>query len=276
MNKERVTVTLDNDLLLSLDELIDGLKVRNRSHAVELLLRKALNQKKLRKAFILAGGKGTRLRPITYEIPKPMVPIKGRPILEHTIELLRKHEIRDLIISVGYLGEKIKEYFGNGSKFGVRITYVEEEVPRGTAGALRLAEPLLEETFLMILGDNLFNIDLEEMYSFHNKNNKKVTIALKSVNDPSPFGVAILKGNNIINFAEKPKNPSSNLVNTGVYIIDPSIISLIPSGKSMIEQDLFPKLAERKELIGYFFEGQWFPTDNTERYEKAIKEWKGV
>jgi len=270
--KERITVTLNKHLLSDLDNLIDGVSIR----AIEFLLKKALNRKKLKKAYILAGGKGTRLRPITYEIPKPMVPIKGRPILEHTIELLRKYDVRDVIITIGYLGEKIKEYFGDGSKFGVKITYIEEDEALGTAGALRLAKPLLDETFIMFNGDNLVNIDIESLYEFHKQGKAKATIALTTVDDPTSYGVAVLEGPRIKAFLEKPKNPPSKLINAGVYILEPEIIDLVPKGPSMIETDVFPQILEQGKLFGYPFEGQWLPTDNTERYERAIKEWRGI
>jgi len=275
MNKERVTVTLDHDVIRHLDSLIDGLKIRNRSHAVEFLLSKSLGSNKPKKAVIMAGGKGVRLRPITYEIPKPMVPIRGRPLLEHTIEMLRKQDIREVILSIGYLGNKIKEYFGNGSKFGVKINYVEETKPMGTAGALKLVKPLVDESFIVLLGDNLMDINLGELYSFHKESKAKATMALKSVNDPAPFGVTVLKGNKIVQFTEKPKTPPSNLVNAGAYVLEPEVLDMIPQGHSMMEKDVFPQLASKGELNGYFFEGQWYPTDNIKFYENAVKEWRG-
>ena len=117
VNRERISLTINRKVLSAVDATIDNNKIRNRSHAVEVLLSKALGDNKVSKAFILAGGKGTRLRPITYEIPKPMVPIKGRPLLEHTIDFLKKYDIRDIILSIGFLGEKIRDYFEqNGNK----------------------------------------------------------------------------------------------------------------------------------------------------------------
>jgi len=274
--KERVTITLDNSLINDLDNLVDGVKIRNRSHAIEFLLRKSLTLKKPRKALILAGGKGTRLRPITYEIPKPMVPVQGRPLIEHTISLLRKYDIRDIMVSVGYLGEKVKEYFGDGKKFGVNIKYIFEDEPLGTAGCLRLAREWLDEPFIMFNGDNLVNIDLEGLFDFHMRNKGQATIALTTVDDPSSFGVAILKGGVITNFVEKPKTPISKLINAGVYVIEPEVVNLVPDGTASMEYDVFPKILEKEKLRGYPFEGQWLPTDNTERYEKAIREWRGV
>ena len=278
--RERISLTIDKNVLSSVDSTIDGNKVRNRSHAVELLLSKALGEKRVKKALILAGGKGTRLRPITYEIPKPMVPIQGRPLLEHTIEFLKKYDIRDIILSIGFLGEKIREYFGNGSKFGVKISYIDETEPTGTAGPLRLAKPFLESNhFIMINGDNLFSLDLSNMIRTHFENGCLATIALASVSDPTKYGVARLKGQQIIEWKEKPKleDAPSNLINAGVYLLSPKVLEYVPNKNySMIETEVFPKLIEQNELYGYVMEGQWLPAGTPEEYERAIKEWKGV
>ncbi|MBN1923541.1 MAG: nucleotidyltransferase family protein [Nanoarchaeota archaeon] len=280
IHRERVSLTLDKNIINSVDATIDGNKVRNRSHAVELLLAKALGEKRVKKAFILAGGKGTRLRPITYEIPKPMVPIQGRPLLEHTIEVLKKYEIRDIIISIGFLGDKIREHFGNGSKFGVKITYVEEKEARGTSGPLLMAKPLLENNhFVMINGDNLFNLDLYDMIRAHFENDAIATIALASVSDPTRYGVAKLKGSKILEFIEKPKieQAPSNLINAGVYLFSPKIFDYVPDKIfSMIETEVFPKLIADKQFYGYVMGGQWLPAGTPDEYEAAIKEWRGV
>lgn len=279
-NKNRISLTIDNSLLNSVDRLVDGNIIRSRSHAFEYLLKKALNQKKIKKAFILAGGKGTRLRPITYEIPKPMVPIQGRPLLEHTFEVLKKYDIRDIVISIGFLGDKIKEYFGNGSKYGLKIIYVEESKPSGTAGALRLAKDNLKGSdFIMINGDNLFNIDLDKMLSSHLENNTVATIALTSVSDPTKYGVAKLQGNKILEFIEKPKlkDAPSRLINAGVYLFSSKIFDYLPDKHfSMIETEVFPKLIEYNQFYGFVMGGQWLPAGTPDEYERAIKEWKGV
>ncbi|MBR9678319.1 MAG: NTP transferase domain-containing protein [Nanoarchaeota archaeon] len=275
-SKIRISITIDEELAKRIDSTVDGLKIRNRSHAIEYLLTKSLLSNKVKKAFILAGGKGTRLRPFTYEMPKSMIPVQGRPLLEHTIMNLRDQDVREIIISLGYMGGKIKEYFGNGSKWGVNITYVEESEPLGTGGPLLLAKPYLNEQFLMINGDNLFDMDLQDLFKFHSKNGNMVTIALTTVADPSSYGVAEMKGSKIVTFIEKPKKGEapSNLINAGVYVVDPSIFSILPEkGAFKIEVETFPKIAEMKRLGGYHFHGQWFPTDNQERYEEAIKGW---
>jgi NDP-sugar pyrophosphorylase family protein len=277
--KKKVSMTLDSEMLRKISLMVDGSRIKNLSQAVELLLTQALIDKMPTKAFILAGGKGTRLRPITYEIPKPLVPLQGKPILEHVIDLLRSYDIRDIILSIGYLGDKIKEYFSDERKLGVKITFVEEQDELGTGGPLRLAKHLLKDTFVMVNGDNLINIDLDKMYQAHFENRAKATIALTTVSDPSSYGVAVLEGEKIVKFVEKPRKGEapSNLINTGVYILEPQVCEMVPdTGYSLIEKDVFPKIAEKGELYGYLFSGQWFDTGTLERYEKALREWRGI
>lgn len=274
--KERVTFTIDENVLRQVDKKIDGHHIKNRSHAVELLLTEALGTVKPRKAFIIAGGLGTRLKPITHELPKPLIPVQGKPILEHLLDLFKKHDIRDITISIGYKGDKIKEYFGNGSRFGLTITYVEEKQPLGTAGPLKLARRYLTETFIMTNADELKNVDLHQLFNFHKEKQALATIALTTVENPQDYGVPIINGNLIEQFIEKPTNPPSNLINSGLYVLEPTIIDLVPEGQCSIEKDIFPKIAQQKKLYGYPFSGQWFDTGTLERYEKAIKEWKGL
>ncbi len=274
--KERVTFTIESSILDKIDSSIDGYKIKNRSHAAELLLMRALGENTLKKALILAGGKGERLKPITNEMPKPMVPLQGKPILQHAIDLMKKHGITDIYLSIGYKGDKIQEYFGDGSRLGVNITYIKEKEPLGTAGPLRLAKKYLNETFVMCNADELKNIDLLDMFLYHKGQNAMATIALTTVPDPSAYGVAKLQGNWIQDFIEKPKNPPSNLINAGLYILEPEVIDMVPKGFSMIEKDIFPKIAEQKHLLGYSFTGQWMDTGTMERYAKAQKEWKGL
>ena len=274
--KERVTINIDSDILKTIDNTIDGQKIRNRRHAIENLARKAMQTNELSTAFVLAGGKGTRLKPLTDNTPKPMIEVKGKPILEYVVELLSKYKIKNLILSLGYRAEKIQEYFGDGEKYGINIEYVIEKKPLGTGGPLRLARNLLVEEFLMFNGDNLTNINLNDMYSFHKKNKAYATIALSPVKDPKNFGVVEVEGNEIKRFVEKPAQPKSNLINSGTYILKPEVIDMIPKGFSLIEKDVFPHLSEEGKLFGYVYNGQWFPTDTIQRYELAKKEWKGI
>ncbi|MBI4142136.1 nucleotidyltransferase family protein [Candidatus Woesearchaeota archaeon] len=275
--KERVTLTVDTEILQQVDKSIDGHTVKNRSHAVELLLLKALGADRPKKAFVLAGGKGTRLAPLTKELPKPLIPLHDKPLLEHVIDLFKKYGINDMIISIGYKGDKIKQYFGDGKKFGINISYVEEQEPLGTAGPLKLAEKFLTETFVMCNADELKNINLVDMFVAHKENKAKATLALTTVENPSDYGVARMDGNKITEFVEKPKDPNvGNLISAGLYILEPEIIKLVLNGPCSIERDVFPKIAAEGKLFGYPFSGQWFDTGTLQRYEKAINEWKDL
>ncbi len=275
--KERITLTIDRNILSRVDKIIDGLHIRNRSHAVEFILSKYLAFKHISHAVILCGGKGTRLRPITYEIPKTLVPVHGRPLITHLFDLFRKYEIGDVILSVGYMKEKMMEMIGDGSKYNIRASFIEERNPLGTAGPLRLLKERLKSTFIVSNGDELKNINIIDMYDHHKKNKALVTIALTTVSNPEHYGVARLDGSRIKEFVEKPKrNAPSNLINAGFYIIEPEVIRMIPKGFSMLEKDVFPKLARQGRLYGFPFSGQWFDTGNMDRYERALKEWKDI
>jgi NDP-sugar pyrophosphorylase family protein len=277
--KERVTLTLDSNLLVKIDKKVDGFKIKNRSHAIELFCLKALGESAPKLGLILAGGKGTRLKPITDEIPKPLLPIQGKPVIEYTFDLFKQFGITHVLLSIGYMGDKIKEYFGDGKKFGLNITYIEEDKPQGTGGPLRLAKKYLTETFVMCNADELKDIDLDEIYMFHKENGAAATIALTTVEDPSAYGVAKLQGNKILEFIEKPKKEEapSNLINSGLYILEPEVLNYLPDNEEAvsIERDIFPKLAKDSKLFGFHFAGQWFDTGSLERFEKARTQWKG-
>lgn len=278
--KERVTLTLEGDILQQVDQQVDGFKIKNRSHAIELLLMKSLGKGNITHGLILAGGKGTRFKPLTHEIPKPMIPLHDKPLMEHTIDLFKKHGITNILISIGYKGEKIKEYFGSGKRFGVNIIYLEETKPLGTAGPLRLAKPYLTGTFVMCNADELKEIDLAEMYLFHKEHGAAATIALTTVPDPSQYGVAALQGPKILQFIEKPpkEQAPSNLINSGLYLLEPSVLHYLPDkdGEVSIEREVFPKAAADGKLFGYPFSGQWFDVGNLEKYEYAIEHWKDL
>ncbi|MBN2454411.1 nucleotidyltransferase family protein [Candidatus Woesearchaeota archaeon] len=277
--KERITLTLDSGVIHVIDQRIDGHRIKNRSHAVELLLMQALgNAHAPKTAVILAGGKGVRMQPITYEIPKPLMLVHEKTLLEHTFDLFRKHNIRNIVISIGYKGHKIREVIGNGRRFGVNVTYVEEDKPLGTAGPLKLAEHMLTETFVACNADELKELDLSDMYAAHKENKALATVALTTVEDPSNYGVAKMQGSRILEFIEKPKKADapSNLINAGLYILEPEVLNYISDGFSMLEKDVFPKLAKEGKLFGYPFTGQWFNTGTLDLYEQAIKKWKDI
>jgi NDP-sugar pyrophosphorylase family protein len=276
--KRRVTLTLDSEILRRLDKRVDGVNVRNRSHVIEMMLDRQLKSEGIKHAVILCGGEGTRLKPITYEIPKALIPIQGRPLIDHLFDLLKRHHVRNVTLSVGHMKDKIKQSIEDGFRFGMNVSYVEENQPMGTAGALKLirkSKMLPSEPFIVSNGDELKDIDISRMFQEHKNSNALVTIALTAVKNPGAYGVARLNGNQILEFVEKPRpeEAPSNFINAGFYIIDPEVIDMIPEGFSMLEKDVFPKLAQAGRLYGFPFSGQWFDTGNMERYEKAMKEW---
>jgi len=276
--KERITITLEKKLLKQIDKRIDGAGIKNRSQEIEIILSEALGANIPSTAVILVGGKGTRLRPLTDKMPKPMIMVQKKPLMEHILDLLKKYGIKDVVLCVGYMKEKIRNHYGDGSKIGINLSYVEEDTPLGTAGPLKLARKKLKDTFIALNGDVLKDINIARMYRLHKRKNALATIALTTVDDPSQYGVAKLEGSRIVEFVEKPKKDEapSNLINAGFYIIEPEVIDMIPDGYSMIEKDIFPKLAKLGRLRGFPFSGQWFDVGTMERLQMAEKEWKGV
>ena len=188
------------------------------------------------KAVIMAGGEGTRLRPQTSNLPKPMLPLVGRPMMEHIVSLLRRHGITDIVVTVAFLPNAIRNYFGDGSELGVRMAYATEESPLGTAGSVRNAREQLTERFLVISGDVLTDIDLTSVIAFHEKNQALATIALCAVENPLEFGIVITREDGTIErFLEKPGwgQVFSDTINTGIYVLEPEIFERIPDGRSV-------------------------------------------
>jgi len=278
MKRQRITITLKREILKALDSTVDGHVVRNRSHAMEIALSKTLLKKPV-KALILAGGKDIRLPQLGREMPKCLLPVQGRPLLEHTILRLKASGLEEIIISLNPGGKKIRDYFRNGSRFGVNIAYIEQnQIRRGTAQPLRQAQgQLMDNIFLLIYGDVLADINFADLLEFHeNQKNLTATMALASVDRVSMWGVARLVGSKIAEFQEKPKNPStqSHLVNAGLYVMSPKIFEYLTPDMAKLESDLFPRLAEESRLGGYSFGGSWFDVSTPQVYEQVLREWK--
>ncbi|MFH0952174.1 MAG: sugar phosphate nucleotidyltransferase [Patescibacteria group bacterium] len=278
MDRERLTITLKKDVIKRLDETIDGARIRNRSHAIEYLLNQSLSPK-ISKALVLAGGRGISMRPFTYEMPKTMIPLRNKPILEYTIEKLRNAGIRDLLVHIGHLGDKIQSHFGDGKAFGVNITYQTEKNENGTAAPLRTAKSFFKnQPFLLHYGDVVSDIDIHDFIDFHLMASSIASMALTSMADnPADFGVVRLHGTKVVSFKEKPGKGKrvSSLVNSGIYIFEPKVFNYVPkTGYSMLEKDVIPKLLDDNKLTGYVFSGRWFDISSPEIYEKAIKEWQ--
>lgn len=225
-------------------------------------------------AVILAGGKGTRLHPLTSNTPKPMVNLFDKPVLEHTIELLKEHGIRDIVITLAYKADQIIDHFGGGTKWGVNIQYALEDVPKGTAGGLRSLQPVLSDTFVVISGDAVTDFDLSSAVDFHRGKSAIATMLLYNVDDPSQFGIVETETDGRIQrFLEKPKPTETftNTVNTGIYILEPSVINWIPYDRAYdFSRDLFPRFLQNREpFYAVQAEGYWCDVGNLAQYRNV-------
>jgi mannose-1-phosphate guanylyltransferase / phosphomannomutase len=227
------------------------------------------------RAVLMAGGSGTRLRPLTCDLPKPMVPILNRPIAQHIINLLKRHRIQEIIATLHYLPDAMRDYFQDGSDFGVQMTYaVEEDQPLGTAGCVRNVAELLDSTFLVISGDCITDFDLTAAIRFHRERQSKATLILASVPNPIEFGVVITdEHQRIKRFLEKPSSSEifSDTVNTGTYILEPEVLDYLPLNQEAdFSKDLFPLLLEKDEpMFGYVLDGYWCDVGHLDAYREA-------
>ncbi len=198
------------------------------------------------KAVIMAGGRGVRLRPLTDTVPKPMVPLIDKPVLEYALGSLKKNGVTDVAVTLGYMPEKITEYFGDGERFGMKLTYFYEKEPLGTAGGVKNAERFFDDTFLVLSGDAYTEIDLKRAISFHFSKRSPFTIVAQP--HPYPIGLGTLEidfENRISSFIEKPEVVRPALVNTGIYVIEKRILQMIPDGFYDFGKDLLPRLVGR-------------------------------
>ncbi len=227
------------------------------------------------RAVLMAGGSGTRLRPLTCDLPKPMVSVLNRPIAEHIINLLKRHNITEIIATLYYLPDVMRDYFQDGSDFGVQMTYaVEEEQPLGTAGCVKNIEQWLDDTFITISGDAITDFDLQAAIAFHREKKSQATLVLTRVPNPVEFGVVITdKDGRIKRFLEKPSLSEifSDTVNTGIYILEPEVLKYLPENEeSDFSKDLFPLLLEKGEpMYGYVADGYWCDVGHLEAYREA-------
>lgn len=230
------------------------------------------------KAMILAAGVGSRLDPLTRNMPKPLVPIVNKPVMEHIVEMLAKSGFQEIMVNLHYLGEQIQEYFGDGSKWGVKIHYSPEERLWGDAGSVKRCEDFFDEdTFVVVGGDDLADLDLKRLVRFHHDKKALATMALSLVDDPSEYGIALLNDHGkITRFLEKPKGEVifSNSANTGVYVFNRHIFELIPKGVSYgFGNHLFPMLLEHKtRFYGYLSSSYWKDVGNLRQYQEAHRD----
>jgi mannose-1-phosphate guanylyltransferase / phosphomannomutase len=229
------------------------------------------------KAVIMAGGEGTRLRPLTSNAPKPMMPIANRPMMEHIVELLKRHGFDDIVVTVAFMANHIRNYFGDGSELGVRMVYATEESPLGTAGSVRNARDELDERFLVISGDVLTDVDLGAIVRFHEERGALATIGLIPVEDPLEFGIVITKEDGAIErFLEKPTwgQVFSDTINTGIFMLEPEVFDYIAPDRPVdFSSEVFPQLLEEgRPLYGAVVEGYWEDVGTLDAYVRAHKD----
>ncbi|MDQ5821169.1 MAG: sugar phosphate nucleotidyltransferase [Actinomycetota bacterium] len=226
------------------------------------------------KAVLMAGGEGTRLRPLTSNQPKPMVPVVGKPCMEHILELLKAHGLEDVVVTVAFLPQAIRSYFGDGDSLGMHIEYSVEESPLGTAGSVRLATGKLDDTFLVISGDALCDVDLTRLIAFHKEREASVTIGLKSVENPLEFGIVVTDSEGRVErFLEKPSwgQVFSDTINTGIYVLEPEVLKHVPTDRPYdFSKELFPLLLEMgRPIYGLPLEGYWQDIGDLDQYRQA-------
>ncbi len=223
------------------------------------------------KAVILVGGKATRLLPLTCNIPKALMPVLNTPFLEYVIRHLSRHQIKDIILTQGHLAQPIEGYLGDGSQFGVKIIYVVEDTPLGTAGAVKNAERHLDEPFLVLNGDIITDLDITAMIDFHRERKAKATIALTPVDDPTSYGlIETNPEGRVTRFLEKPSwsEVTTNMINAGTYVLEPEVLTQIkPETEVSIERKTFPQLLARGEPIyAYPSSAYWLDMGTPEKY----------
>jgi mannose-1-phosphate guanylyltransferase len=223
-------------------------------------------------ALILAGGEGTRLRPLTSTVPKPVVPLVDRPFITYLLEWLKRHGVDDVVMSCGYMAAGVRNVLGEGTQFGLRIRYVEEPRPLGTGGVVKFAEPLLDERFLILNGDVLTDMDLSAQIAQHERTGARATIALIPVDDPSRYGlVRIHDDRKVREFLEKPSidQIDTNLINAGAYVLERDVLSSLERDVNIsIEREVFPGLVS-EGLYAYPQEGYWLDIGTPETYLQA-------
>ncbi|MCW5935487.1 MAG: NDP-sugar synthase [Fimbriimonadia bacterium] len=229
------------------------------------------------KAMLLAAGVGSRLDPLTRTVPKPMVPIMNRPVMEHLVILLKKHGFTDIMMNLHYLGDVIKDHFGDGRKWGLKIHYSEEDQLWGDAGSVKRCQEFFDDTFIVIGGDDLTDLDVTKLMRYHKEKKALSTIALSLVEDPSEYGIALMneKGR-ITRFLEKPKGEMifSNAANIGIYVLEPDVFDLIPANTPYgFGASLLPMLIERKlPLCGFLTSSYWKDVGNLKTYHQSHRD----
>ncbi len=268
--KSRLTITLPNSLLTQVDDLVDKQTIRNRSHAIEHLIRQSLTPQ-VSTALILAGGKkNTTQNPLLKSI-------NGDVLLVQMLKNLAQYGIKHVVLCVNKDATELEKYCGDGKQFGVHVEYSYEKASLGTAGAIKQAEKFLQNDnpFLVIHGDILTDIKLDEVFEFHLQESTHATVIVKPKLGMKQYGQVFIQGNRVTTFSETGTDSGISLINTGVYILSTDVLKLIPVKKiSFLENDIFPHLAKKNQLRAYFFQGLWYDISTPRQYKEAVSDWQ--
>lgn len=266
--KQRLTITLSESVLQQVDALIDRVHVRNRSHAIEHLVTKSLSPK-IDTAVFLCGGS-------SHQQEAPLTEVGGTVSIMRMIEQLKDKGITRVFISLGDKGQKLQKVLGTGEKLGVHIRYHSESKPLGTGGAIKIWQSQLDSfvPFLVLHGDVLCTINLMDMSEFHQKEDALLTVAVKPELSKKEYGQVFLQGSHVVTFKQGGQEGGISIINSGVYVVDPSILEHIPAKTfSQLEEELMPRLAKQNDLRAYFFQGMWFDLTDPLQLAEARKRW---
>lgn len=269
--KTRLTITLDNDLLGQVDTLIDNVSVKNRSHAIETLIKDSLTPS-VQTAVILAGG---TLPGSTNPL---LLKLGTGTLFSYTLSMLKKFHIRRVIVCVDSSDKNITKTLGKIENFGLQVEYSIEKTPLGTGGAVKNAQKLIGPVpFLVIHGDVLTTLNLADLFEFHFNEKALATIAVKPRMGEPKYGQAFIQGNKIVRFLEQGAESGISIINTGVYVFDPKIFDVFPNRADFtLEKDVFPILAGRKQLTASIFQGIWYDVTMSQNYKEAQERWKEI
>lgn len=267
--KARITITLRNSLLPQLDRFVDGERIRNRSHAIEYILSQHLGAG-ISRAVVLAGANEDGDEPVLV----PMTRIGNKHVIDYTIEQIKAAGVREVTLIIDQYGAPLKEYVGDGAKWGVHITVVHDSNKSGTAAALRLAQPLIDSPFYLIYGDVMTDVTLSDIAEAHQETEAIGTIALTYKQSIDDYGVARMDGSTIVEYIEKPGPESRHgLVNSGIYLLEPEIFNYIDDTTRSVERDVLPSAAKSGQLHGYPFQSKWYDISSAGGRKRAEDTW---
>lgn len=250
--KDKISISIEENILNKVDSIIGQYNIRNRSQALEYLIEKALEKKNIRNAIILAGGSKRELeKNKTYT---PLIKIDGEETIIHSVKILSKFGIKNIIVAAGPIENEIFEILGDGSNFGVSIKYIKDD-ETGTAGAVKKTEKMINDDFFIIYGDTFFDFDLEKMSKFHNSDDSLMTLAVTTTEREKSKDRVIVEGDKVVDFKHSPKEGTFT-INAGILICSSEIFKHLPR-KGSLEKDVFSKLAKKGEINGYNFYGKW-------------------